>query len=181
MTHKFGIWVPKYIDETLAIYKGNGNTLWYTAIQKEMKNVCVVFEAWEEVSLEDARHSQNLVGYQEIRCHMIFDINMDWQFTRKAHYFAGSHTTDTPSSITYSSVVSRDNIIIAFTLAALNGVYIRAVDIGNAYLNAKCRENIWTIAGTEFGSDKVKVMLVVRALYGLKPYGAAWRQILAHT
>ena len=33
-THKFGIWVPKYVDEPLAIEKENGNTLWYTAIQK---------------------------------------------------------------------------------------------------------------------------------------------------
>ena len=46
-----------------------------------MKNVCVAFEAWEEGSLEDARRGQKLVGYQEIRCHMIFDIKMDRQFT----------------------------------------------------------------------------------------------------
>ena len=43
-THKFGIRVPKSIDEALAIDKENGNTLWYTAIQKEMKNVHVDFE-----------------------------------------------------------------------------------------------------------------------------------------
>ena len=101
-----------------------------------MKNVCVAFEAWEEGSLEDARCGQKLVGYQEIRCHMIFDIKMDGRFTRKARYVASGHTTDPPSSITYSSVVSRDSIIIAFTLAALNGVDIRAADIGNAYLSA---------------------------------------------
>ena len=35
------------------------------------------FEAWEEGSIDDARRGQKLVGYQEIRCHMIFDINMD--------------------------------------------------------------------------------------------------------
>ena len=66
-THKFGIQVPKYVDEALAIDKENGNTLWYTDIQKEMKNVCVAFEAWEGGSLEDARRGQKLVGYQEIR------------------------------------------------------------------------------------------------------------------
>ena len=121
-----------------------------------MDNVHVSFEAWEEGSLEDARRGQKLVVYQEIRCHMIFDIKMDGQFTRKACYVAGGHTTDPPSSITYSSVVFRDSIIIAFTLAALNGVDIRAADIGNAYLNAKCREKIWTVAGTEFGSEKGK-------------------------
>ena len=123
--------------------------------------------------MEYARRGQKLVGYQEIRCHMIFDINMDGRFTCKARYVSGGHTTDPLSSITYSIVVSRDSIRIAFTLSALNGVEIRAADIGNEYLNAKCREKIWTVAWTEFGREKGKVMLVVRALYGLKSSGAA--------
>ena len=145
-----------------------------------MNNVRVSFEAWEEVSLDDARCGQKLVGYQEIRCHMIFDIKMDGWFTRKACYVAGGHTTDYPSSITYSSVVSRDSIIIAFTLAGLNNVYVRAADIGNVYLNANFQERIWTVAGTDFGSEKGKVVLIVRRIYGLKSSGAAWRQMLAH-
>ena len=103
-----------------------------------MKNVRVSFEAWEERSLEDARCGQKLVGYQEIRCHMIFDINMDGRFTHKARYVSGGHTTDPPYSIMYYSVVSRDSTRIAFTLAPLNDVEIRAADIGNTYLNAKC-------------------------------------------
>ena len=56
-----------------------------------------------------------------------------------------------------------------------------AADTGNAYLNAKCREKIWTVAGTEFGSDKGKVMIIQRALYGLKSSGAAWRLMFAET
>ena len=61
---------------------------------------------------------------------MIFDIKMDRRFTRKELYGAGGHTTDPPSSITYSSVVYRYSVRIAFTIAALNGVEIRAADIG---------------------------------------------------
>ena len=104
-----------------------------------MKTVRVAFEAWEEGSLEDARRGQKLVGYQEIRCHMIFNIKMDGQFTSKACYVAGGHTTDHPSSITYSNAVPRYSTRIAFTLASLNDVEIKAPDIGNAYLNAKCQ------------------------------------------
>ena len=48
-------------------------------------------------------------------------------------------------------------------------------------MNAKCREKIWTVAGTKFGSEKCKVMLVFRALYGLKSSDAAWIQMLAQT
>ena len=45
-THKFGIRVTISVNEALAIEKENGNTLWYTTIQKEMKNFRVAFEAW---------------------------------------------------------------------------------------------------------------------------------------
>ena len=102
---------------------------------------------------------------------MIFDVKMD--LTRKARFVAGGHMTDTPASMTYSSVVSRDSVRIAFTYAALMGMDIWAADIGNAYLNAKCRERIWTTAGKEFGSEDGQVMIIVQALYGLKSSGAA--------
>jgi hypothetical protein len=110
---------------------------------------------------------------------MIFDIKMD--LTRKARFVAGGHTTDTPASMTYSSVVSRDSVRIAFTYAALMGMDVWAADIGNAYLNAKCRERIWTVAGKEFGSDEGQVLIIVQALYGLKSSGAAWRSTLAES
>ena len=88
--------------------------------------------------MEDARRGQKLVGYQEICCHMIFDINMDGQFTRKACYVAVGHTTDPPTSITYYSVVSIYIVRVVFTLASLNNIYIRASDIGYEYLNVNC-------------------------------------------
>ena len=101
---------------------------------------------------------------------------MDGKFTRKVRLVADGHKTKhTSSSITYSSVISRDSVRIVLTLASLNDCEIFACDIGNAYLNAPCREKLWTIAGPEFGSDNGCIMLIVRALYGLKSSGAAWR------
>ena len=79
-------------------------------------------------------------------------------FTRKARFVAGRHTTETPASTTYSSVVSRDSVRIVFMFAALNGLDILAVDVGNTYLNADCGEKIWIIAGPEFGSKSGTVM-----------------------
>ena len=55
---------------------------------------------------------------------MIFDVKMD--LTRKAHFVAGGHMTEAPASITYSSVVSRDSVQIAFLIAALNDLEIIA-------------------------------------------------------
>ena len=53
---------------------------------------------------------------------------------------AGGHMTASPSSIIYLSVVSRDSVIIALTIAALNGLSTLGCDIQNAYLTSPCRE-----------------------------------------
>ena len=94
---------------------------------------------------------------------------------------AGGHKTVTPAALTYSSVVSRDSVRIAFTIAALNDLQVQTCNIQNAYLTAPCREKIAIIAGPEFGSEAGQIMLVVRALYGLKSSGAAFRAFLAET
>ena len=93
---------------------------------------------------------------------------MSVKFTRKARFVASGHTTDPIESLTYSIVVYRYSVRIAFTLADLNDIYIWACYIGNTYINAKYREKIWAKAGTEFGNEKEKFMIVIRALYGLK-------------
>ena len=89
--------------------------------------------------------------------------------------------TTTPDSLTYSSVVSRDSIRIAFLVAGLNDLDVLAGDVTNAYLNAPCREKIWFEGKTETGPDAGKVLILTRALYGLKSSGAAWRADLAGT
>lgn len=83
--------------------------------------------------------------------------------------------TKAPQSLTYSSVVSRESVKIAFLVAALNDLDVMACNIGNAYLNAKCREKIWFVAGPECGELRGLPCKLVRALYGLKSSGAAWR------
>lgn len=88
------------------------------------------------------------IGFKWIKCHMIFDVKMD--FTQKECYVAGGRMMDPPTSLTYSSVVSQDSIRIAFLLAASNDLDVQAADIGNAYLNAPTKEQVYTTAGPEF-------------------------------
>ena len=173
-THKFGIRIPKTVQEALEIDKANGNTLWWDAICKEMKNVRPAFEKWELSEKE-------LVGYQKIKCHFIFDIRMSENFRRKARLVANGNETETPAALTYSSVVSRDSVRIALLVATLNELEILACDIQNAYLTADCREKVYIIAGPEFGSEAGSIMVVRKALYGLKSSGAAFRAHLAET
>ena len=173
-THKFGIRLPHSVEEALKIDAENGDTLWWDAICKEMKNVRVAFRE-HEGSIEDLITK----GYKKLDMHMIFDIKMSENFRRKARLVADGHKTATPNSITYSSVVSRDSVRIALTLAALNDLELLSCDILNAYLTAPCRERFYCIAGPEFGSDQGKMYIIERALYGLKSSGAAFRTFLA--
>jgi len=169
-SHKFGIEIPESVEHALQIDQEMGTDHWRRAIEKEMRNVRIAFQKWDRGGPEVARAESingSLIGYQEIKCHMVFDIKMDGDLTRKARFVAGRHTTEDPVSTTYSSVVSRESVRIAFLIAALNDLQIFAADVGNAYLNAPCCEKIWTRAGKEFGSDEGLVMIIVHALYGL--------------
>jgi hypothetical protein len=98
------------------------------------------------------------IGFQEIGCHIVFDIKMD--FTRKARFVAGGHTTTAPSSLTYSTVVSRDSVQLAFLIAVLNNIDIMSCDLENGYLNAPCREKNGFEGGLECGEDRGKVCVV---------------------
>jgi hypothetical protein len=177
-THKFGIRIPKTVEEAFRIDEETGTTFWRDAIAKELAKVRVAFEV-SDIPPELMRKGQVKPGYQEIKCHWVFDVKMDGLFTRKARLVAGGHTTEAPATMTYSSVVSRDSIRLAFLIAALNDIEICAADVGNAYLNAPCKEKIWTVAGLEFGSEAGSTMFIVRALYGLKSSGASWASMLS--
>jgi hypothetical protein len=58
---------------------------------------------------------------------------------------------DPPSNITYSSVVGRDSVWLAFLIAALNDLELLGGDIGIACQQAETKEKVHTICGPEFG------------------------------
>jgi hypothetical protein len=172
-THKYGIQLPKTVVEAYELDRASNTDYWHQAIMKEMTNNAVAFQILEDGEMPP-------VGSQWISFHMIFDVKCD--FTRKARFVAGGHWTDTPTQLTYSSVVTRDSVGIAFLIAALNNLDIMAADVGNAYLQAPVREKVHTTAGPEFGPSNVgKTVVVVRAMYGLKSSGAAWHAKLSET
>jgi Reverse transcriptase (RNA-dependent DNA polymerase) len=170
-THKFGIEVPKSVADVVRLNQEKGNTLWMDAVALEMAAVKVSFKL-----LDDGDDAP--VGYQQIKCHLIFDVKLDG-FCRKAQMVAGGHVTEVPAVMTYASMVSRESVRIALTLAALNDLEVKASDIMNAYLTSPCEEKIWTVLGPEFGSDAGRKAILVRALYGLKRAGASFSRHLA--
>ncbi len=171
-THKCGLEMPKNHADCVRIDQENGNTLWQDAARKEMKTVRPAFETCEG-------DVKDLIGYQSITCHFIFDVKLGENFRRKARHVAGGHKTEAPKTLTHSSVVSRDSVRIALVAAALNDLDTLVCDIEGAHLTAKCREKIWITAGVEFGSEAGQTMIVKMALCGLKSSGAAFRSKLA--
>ena len=99
-------------------------------ISKEMTNVRVAFDI-----LKDGDRAP--IGHKHINCHQIYDVKME-DFGRKACIVAGGHMTETPKCMTYSSVVGRETVRIALTIAALNNLQVKAGDVMNAYVTAPC-------------------------------------------
>jgi hypothetical protein len=159
-THKFGIEIPKNYDECVRLNTINGNALWQDAVRDKMKKVCIAFKQLRPGEVVPPT-------YQQIRCHLIFDVKME-DFRRKAQYVAGGHTNEAPKTLTYASVVSQESVRIALTLAALNDLTVKTADIENAYLTAPISEKIWCVLGPEFGNDAGATAVIVRSLCGLK-------------
>ena len=173
-THKYGIQIPKSAEEAYEIDKANANKLWTDAIREEMTKIKGAVRVYEG-------NANELTGFQQITGHIIFDIKLGEGFRRKARFVGDGHKTETPNSVTYSSVVSRDSVRIILMIAALNELDIEGADIENAYLTAPCREKVWMRGGIEFGELAGEVLIVEKALYGLKSSGAAFRAFLAQT
>ena len=62
---------------------------------------------------------------------MFFGVKME-DFRRKSRLVASGHTTNPPATIKFESVVSRETVRIALTLAELNDLEEKVADIQNA-------------------------------------------------
>jgi hypothetical protein len=127
--HKFGCKLPHSVEEALEIDRQMGTDHWQRALNKEMSKVKIAWTACDDITPNDIRSgkAKDMIGFQELDCHIVLDIKMD--FTRKARFCAGGHTTDTPMAMTYSSGVSRDNDSFGFMLAVLNRLDVMACDL----------------------------------------------------
>ena len=66
-THKYGIQIPKSVEEAYAIDVSNGDRLWSNAIRDEMGKIKGA------VRVHDGK-PEELVGFRQITGHIIFDI-----------------------------------------------------------------------------------------------------------
>ncbi len=170
VSHKYGVELPRTVQEAHALDEKNGDTFWRDALNKEMGNLKVAFDILPEGSKPPP-------GYTKASGHLVFDVRMTLE--RKARWVKDGHRTPTPANSTYAGVVSRESVRIALTYAALNGLDVCGADIQNAYLQAPSSEKHYIICGPEFGLENVgKYAIIRRALYGGKAAGADyWRHV----
>ena len=102
---KFGLEVPRPIDvrRALRIDEESGSTHWSSAIAKEVKTVIPVLKI---LDVKDKIPP----GFKHIDLMIVLDVKMD--LTRKARICARGDQIDTPPSVTYASVVTRESIRI---------------------------------------------------------------------
>ena len=118
-------------------------------------------------------------GYKQIKLLWVYDIKHDLR--HKARCVAGGHMTDPCKDMAYAGVVSFRSFRIALLAGELNGLSSMVGDIGSAYLEAFTKELICFIAGPEFGELEGHMMIIVKALYGLRTSGARFHESLADT
>ena len=160
---KYGFQVPKNYQEALRLDERNGNNRWADATALELSQLDDY-----NVFIDKGEYQVDKIpkGFQKIRVHLVFDVKHDGR--HKARMVADGHLTNLPLNSVYAGVVSLRGFRICLFLAELNDMEAYATDIGNAYLEATTQEKVCICAGEEFGKRKGHLLIIYKALYGLR-------------
>ena len=164
--HKFGIEVSDGNAHTIIIDTSNGNTYWKDTIPTDTKAVRLTFRILHGEEVAPPTH-------QWIRCQIIFDIKMEY-FCHNERYVSQVNMTDSSSTLTCTSVVSRESVRILLTLEALHNIEVNTTEIKNPYIKSPVLEYIWITLGPDFGADYDKKYIVTRSPYELIYSGTAF-------
>lgn len=83
---------------------------------------------------------------------------------------------------TYASTVESLSVSCIHLIAEANDMELLCRDVGNAFIHAYTKEKAFTQAGPEFGPKyQGKLLIIVKALYGMKTSAEHWRAHFAET
>jgi hypothetical protein len=169
---KFGVLVPRNSREALKFDADAGNTRWADAMALELAQHCE-YKTYKDLDKCTAKPGP---GYQRINIHFVLDVKQSLKY--KARLVAGGHMTAPPKDSVYSGVVSLRSIHLAILAGELNGLDTWVSDIAVAYLEAYTKEQVYFVAGPEFGELSGHTLLIDKALYGLGTSGARFHERL---
>ncbi|KAL7564900.1 hypothetical protein ACA910_009389 [Epithemia clementina (nom. ined.)] len=176
--YQFGFQIPCDYKEAVDLDNKNGNTKWQDAVELELLQISSyeTFKDHGKAKWENGKVTNAPPGYQKIRVHLVFAVQHDGR--HKARLVADGHLTKEPVETIYSGVVSIRNLRITIFLAELNELELWGADIGNAHLEALTGEKTFILAGPEFKELEGHILIMHKALYGLKSSGARWHDRL---
>ena len=130
--------MPRTPKEALELDKKNGNNKWQESMALELSQLDE-YDTFKDLG----KGAVAPAGYKRIRCHFVFDVKHDGR--HKSRLVAGGHLTDVPLESVYSGVVSLRSLRLVIFLAELNGLTLFQADVGNAYLEAKTKEKVYSL------------------------------------
>ena len=170
--YKFGYQVPSNHEEAMRLDKKNLNTKWADAEEKEL----ACFREYE-VFKDLGKNGKPPAGYKPLKILIVYDVKHDGR--HRARMVAAGHLTEVPVESVYSGVISLRGIRLMIFLAEMNQMETWGTDISSAYLEALTKEKLFVRAGPEFGELEGHILLVHKALYGLRTSGVRWHERLA--
>ena len=95
---------------------------------------------------------------------------------------AGGHLIDALDHDIYSTTVKSISVKLLQVIVHKANLEIMCGNIGNVYVNAYTNKKVYAISGNEFGKAmKGRIVIIVRALYGLRKSSERWCAHLANT
>ena len=173
--YQFGERVPRTLKEAYEIDEINKNTKWADAIQKEV-DLLKEYECFRVAE----RDERDAIASTHQRIVLLWTFAIKYDLRYRARCVAGGHMTPDLEDDLFSGVANLGTVRVAFVAAAALDLDVVAGDVSHAYIQAYTIERIYTIAGHEFGPDlEGKMLVVIKALYGLKSSGAMWHRKFA--
>ena len=150
----------------------SGDRRWQEAIQKEVdaliEHNCFTFKT---------PNYKPSPEYQYCRLHFVYDIKQDLRY--KARLVVDGSRVDPRGMSTRATVVKTISVRILDLIADAQGLKVLCGDIGNAFIQAKTNEKIFTRLGSEFGPRAGTIAIIYKALYGLTTSAERFRILLA--
>ena len=173
LQYKYGFKVPKNYKHAEKLDKKNGNTKWMDLNKLEPTHIDDYDIFIDKGKFSGFRISK---GFRLIQVHTIFDVKVD--SCHKSRVVVDGHLTATPSESVYSGVVLLRGLCTCVSIGELDGMVPWTTDIGSAYLEAVNREKVCIRAGLEFGELEGHLLIIYKALYGLRLSGKLFGQLL---
>jgi len=155
-------------ENAIALDKENGDTLWQDSIIKEIASL-------DELGCFSYRSpkSGKPEGYQYAPLHIVFDVKPDLR--RKSRLVANGAVIDAEGLSFYSSVVKGVSSRLLDVIAHRDGLSTLCGDVSNAFVTAKAVESVFSRAGPEFQDREDSILVIEKALYGLRGSSRAFR------